>query len=115
MRLLLVTSDTQHPLIAELASLGHEAVVHASPEGAAVEVGRVPVDVVVVESARLAAGARWLDELRTRARPDEVCVLGLATSHEEGDLAPLLDASVDEYLVAPFRRSELQARLVLLE
>ncbi len=45
MRLLFVTSDTQHPLMVALASLGHEAVVHASPEAAAVAMDRVPVDV----------------------------------------------------------------------
>lgn len=115
MRILLVTTDPRHSLIAELASLGHEAVVHGTLEAAAVAVAREPVDVVVVESARLAAEARWLDELRTRARPDEVCVLGLAPSHAEADVAPLLDAGVDEYLVPPFGRAELRARLVLLE
>lgn len=115
MRILFVTSDSHHPLIVELSGLGHETVAYTSPEAARVALGRVPVDVVVVESERLAAGARWLDELRTAARPDEICVLGLAPSHAEADVAPLLDASVDEYLVPPYERAELQARLVLLE
>lgn len=58
MRILFVTSDSHHPLIVELSGLGHETVAYTSPEAARVALGRVPVDVVVVESERLAAGAR---------------------------------------------------------
>jgi PAS domain S-box-containing protein len=112
MRILFVTASPHHPLLQELARLGHETEVRSGAEEA---LGWGQVDVVVVESGWLASSARWLDELRIRARPDELCVLGLAPSHAEADLAPLLEAGVDEYLVPPFNPSEVKARLVLLE
>ncbi|HVG58534.1 MAG TPA: ATP-binding protein [Hyalangium sp.] len=72
-----------------------------------------PVDVLAVEAARLAADARWLESLRANVAPG-LMVLGLASSHEEEELAPLLAAGVDEYLVAPFAPSEVMGRLTLL-
>ncbi|WP_224363308.1 ATP-binding protein [Hyalangium versicolor] len=72
-----------------------------------------PMDVVAVESSRLAKGAQWLEMLRAGS-PHGLLVLGLAASMEEQELSLLLVAGVDEFLVAPFAPAEVQARLTLL-
>jgi PAS domain S-box-containing protein len=93
--------------------LGHAATVEPDPAEAGKVLAREPVDVVGVEAARLAADPQWLESLRANAAPG-VMVLGLASSHEEAEIAPLLAAGVDEYLVAPFAPAEVKGRLTLL-
>jgi two-component system NtrC family sensor kinase len=113
MRVLLVTTQPYPALVGDLRRLGHVATVERDPEVAAGVLAREPVDVLAVEAARLAADARWLESLRANAAHG-LMVLGLASSHEEEELAPLLAAGVDEYLVAPFAPAEVKGRLTLL-
>jgi PAS domain S-box-containing protein len=94
--------------------LGHAATVESDPAEAGRVLAREPVEVLAVEAARLAADARWLEPLRASATPG-LRVLGLASSPSEEELAPLLAAGVDEYLVAPFAPAEVKGRLALLE
>jgi two-component system, NtrC family, sensor kinase len=113
MRILLVTADPHLSLVEEMRRLGHDAVVEPELLGAEKLLGREPMDVVVVEAARLASGARWLESLRAGC-PHRLMVLGLAASLEEDELSPLLTAGVDEFLVAPFAPAEVRGRLTLL-
>jgi two-component system NtrC family sensor kinase len=111
MRIVLVTADPIPALVEVLERLGHSVVVEAD----LVKAGRLlehgPVEVLGVPAARLRAGAGWLEPLRARAGPG-LLVLGLAGSLEE--IAPLLSAGVDEYMVAPFAPAEVRGRMMLL-
>ncbi|KFE70526.1 hypothetical protein DB31_5568 [Hyalangium minutum] len=111
--MLLVTSDPDRALIAQMSRWGHSVEVEADPTEAGKRLAREPVDVLGVEAARLAVDARWLERLRASAPPG-LLLLGLASSHEEEALAPLVAAGVDEYLVAPYVSAEVKARLTLL-
>jgi len=97
-----------------MSRLGHTVAVEADPAEAGRRLTQEPVDVLGVESARLAADARWLERLRASSAPG-LLLLGLASSLDEEALAPLLAAGVDEYLVAPFAPAEVKGRLTLLE
>jgi two-component system NtrC family sensor kinase len=113
MRILLVTADPFPALIEEMRRSGHVATVESDPVEAAKLLAREPVDVMGVESARLAADPRWLESLRAIASGDAL-VLGLASSREEEELERLVVAGVDELLVAPFEPTEVRSRLALL-
>src|SRR4051812_23422066 len=113
MRILLVTADPLPGLIGELRQLGHAVAVESDPAKAGRLLARESVDVLGVEAARLAVDARWLEVLRAHAAPG-MLVLGLASSLAEEELAPLLAARVDEYLVAPFVPTEVRGRMTLL-
>jgi two-component system, NtrC family, sensor kinase len=113
MRILLVTHDPYPVLITEMSRLGHTVAVEEDPAEAGRRLAREPVDVLGVEAARLAADARWLERLRASSAPG-LLLLGLASSQAEEELAPLLAAGVDEYLVAPFAPAEVKVRLTLL-
>jgi PAS domain S-box-containing protein len=113
MRILFATTALHPVLIGELQKLGHAATVESDPAEAARVLAREPVEVLGVEAARLTADARWLESLRASASSG-LMVLGLASSHEEEELAPLLAAGVDEYLVLPCSTAELKGRLTLL-
>jgi two-component system NtrC family sensor kinase len=113
MRILLVTTAQCPALVAEMQRLGHVVTVESDPAEVGRALARELVDVLGVEAARLAEDARWLELLRANAAPG-LMVLGLASSHEEEELAVLLAAGVDEYLVAPFAPAEVKGRLTLL-
>ncbi|NMO23147.1 GAF domain-containing protein [Pyxidicoccus fallax] len=115
MRFLCITADEQHPVAEELRRQGQHVSVVASVAEAGLALGHGPVDVLVVEAAALAADARWLESLRTRTRPDEPLVLGLAREATDAELAPLMNGVVDEYLVAPFTPGDVRARMRMLE
>jgi two-component system NtrC family sensor kinase len=115
MRFLCVSAAPHHPVAEELRRQGQDVSVAATVLEAGAALTHGPVDVLVVEAEDLAADARWLDSLRTRARPDEPFVLGLAPAADDAALEPLMAAGVDEYLVAPFPAAEVRARRLLLE
>ena len=114
MRVILVTHDPYPALIGEMRRLGHVATVETDPAQAGRVLAQEQVDVLAVEASRLAMDVRWLERLRASSAPG-LMLLGLASSREEAELAPLLAAGVDEYLVAPFEPGEVKARLTLLE
>ena len=113
MRVLLATTALYPALVGEMQRQGHVVTVEPDPVEAGRVLAREPVDVLGVEAARLAADARWLEPLQANAAPG-LMVLGLASSHEEEEIAPLLAAGVDEYLVVPFAPAEVKGRLTLL-
>jgi two-component system, NtrC family, sensor kinase len=113
MRILLVTADPYPELVEEMRRSGHVATVESDPAEAARLLAREPVDVVGVESARLATDPQCLESLRASALRG-VLVLGLAASREEQELERLVVAGADEYLVAPFVPAEVRSRLALL-
>ncbi|AEI67482.1 ATP-binding protein [Corallococcus macrosporus] len=115
MKFLCLTSDTRHPVVEELRRQGQGVCVTADLVEAGAALGHGPVDVLVVDAADLTKGARWLDTLRTWARPEEPLVLGLAPAATDEALEPLLAAGVDEFLVEPFCAVQVRARRVLLE
>jgi PAS domain S-box-containing protein len=114
MRVLFVTADPCTELVSELRRLGHTATVEAELGEARRVLAREQVEVLVVESLRLAAEPRWLEPLRASAAAG-VLVVGLAAALTDEHLEPLLAAGVDEYLVAPYAPAEVRARLRLLE
>ncbi|MFP2963147.1 ATP-binding protein [Myxococcus sp. 1LA] len=115
MKFLCLTSDTRHPVAEELRRQGQGVFITADLVEAGAALGHGPVDVLVVDAADLTESARWLDALRTRARPEEPLVLGLAPAGTDAALEPLLAAGVDEFLVEPFSAEQVRARRVLLE
>ena len=115
MKFLCLTTDARHPVAEELRRQGQAVLITADLVEAGAALGHGPVDVLVVDAADLAEDARWLDTLRTRARPEEPLVLGLAREGTDAGLEPLLAAGVDEFLVEPFTPVQVRARRVLLE
>jgi PAS domain S-box-containing protein len=115
MRFLCITAELHHPVAEELRRQGQEVSFAASVAGAEAVLSNEPVDVLVVESAALAADAGWLESLRRLARSQEPLVLGLAETATDAALEPLLASAVDEYLVAPFTPGDVRARRLLLE
>ncbi|NVJ09122.1 GAF domain-containing protein [Myxococcus sp. AM001] len=115
MKFLCLTTDARHPVAEELRRQGQAVLITADLVEAGAALGHGPVDVLVVDAADLAEDARWLDTLRTRARPEEPLVLGLAREGTDAALEPLLAAGVDEFLVEPFTPVQVRARRVLLE
>ncbi len=113
MRILLVTAALHADLVGEMKQLGHGVTSEVDLTHAARILSSEPVDVLVVEAARLASGTQWLQVLRGRSSTP-VLVLALADSLKEEALEPLLSAGVDEYLVAPFTPAEVRVRLGLL-
>jgi PAS domain S-box-containing protein len=113
MRILFATKALHPTLIEELQRLGHAVTVEVDPAEVARVLAHEPVDVLGVEAARLTADARWLESLRAGTSPG-LRVLGLASSHEEEELAALVAAGVDEYLVVPCSSAELKGRVMLL-
>ncbi|NOJ83019.1 ATP-binding protein [Myxococcus xanthus] len=115
MKFLCLTSDDRHPVAEELRRQGQAVFSTADVVEAGAALGHGPVDVLVVDAADLVEDARWLDALRTRARPEEPLVLGLARDGTDAALEPLLAAGVDEFLVEPFTPVQVRARRLLLE
>ncbi|WP_240358192.1 ATP-binding protein [Myxococcus vastator] len=115
MKFLCLTTDARHPVAEELRRQGQAVLITADLVEAGAALGHGPMDVLVVDAADLAEDARWLDTLRTRARPEEPLVLGLAREGTDAALEPLLAAGVDEFLVEPFTPVQVRARRVLLE
>ncbi|WP_284667054.1 ATP-binding protein [Myxococcus sp. SDU36] len=115
MKFLCLTTDARHPVAEELRRQGQAVLITADLVEAGAALGHGPVDVLVVDAADLAEDARWLDTLRTRARPEEPLVLGLAREGTDAALELLLAAGVDEFLVEPFTPVQVRARRVLLE
>ncbi len=113
MRILLVTTDSSPELVGEMERQGHDVTVEADVAEARRLLAREAVDVLGVEGGAVAADGRWLETLRASAAPG-VLVLGLAASHARAHLEPLLEAGVDEYLVAPYAPAEVEGRLRLL-
>ncbi len=115
MKFLCLTTDARHPVAEELRRQGQGIFVTADVTEAAAALGHGPVDVLVVDAADLVEDARWLDDLRKQARPEEPLVLGLARGDTDEALEPLLAAGVDEILVAPYSAVLVRARRMLLE
>ncbi|CAM4376044.1 MULTISPECIES: ATP-binding protein [Myxococcus] len=115
MKFLCLTSDDRHPVAEELRRQGQAVFITADVVEAGAALGHGPVDVLVVDAADLVEDARWLDALRTRARPEEPLVLGLAREGTDAALEPLLAAGVDEFLVEPFTPVQVRSRRLLLE
>ena len=113
MRFLLLSRDGDHPIGAELAQMGHEVVVAAGPEVTAATISLV--DVLVVGADQVREKSEWFNRLRAQIRAAEVSVLGMASSLEEGEIAPLMEIGVDDYLVAPFHGADVRARIALFE
>jgi two-component system NtrC family sensor kinase len=114
MRILLVTADPCLELVSELGRLGYSATVQTDPEQVRRLLVRDEAQVLMVESARLAADPEWLEPLRASVAPG-VVVVGLAAGLTDEHLEPLLAAGVEEYLVAPYAPAEVKARMRLLE
>ncbi|WP_228558569.1 ATP-binding protein [Myxococcus sp. AB056] len=115
MKFLCLTTDDRHPVAEELRRQGQAVFITADVVEAGAALGHGPVDVLVVDAADLVEDARWLDALRTRARPEEPLVLGLARDDTDAALEPLLAAGVDEFLVEPFTPVQVRSRRLLLE
>ncbi|MCP3138054.1 sensor histidine kinase [Pyxidicoccus xibeiensis] len=115
MKFLCISANSQHPVAEELRRQGQEVSVAADAAAAGSVLTHEAVDVLVVETEALAVDGRWLDSLRSLARPDSPFVLGLAPAATEAALEPLLAAGVDEYLTAPFAAEDVRARRLLLE
>ncbi|WP_237077252.1 ATP-binding protein [Myxococcus xanthus] len=115
MKFLCLTTDDRHPVAEELRRQGQAVFSTADLVEAGAALGHGPVDVLVVDAADLVEDARWLDALRTRARPEDPLVLGLARDGTDAALEPLLAAGVDEFLVEPFTPVQVRSRRVLLE
>ncbi|WP_426752373.1 ATP-binding protein [Myxococcus sp. Y35] len=115
MKFLCLTTDARHPVAEELRRQGQGVSVTADLVEAGAALGHGPVDVLVVDAADLVGDARWLDDLRKRARPEEPLVLGLARESTDEALEPLLAAGVDEILTEPYSAVQVRARRVLLE
>jgi PAS domain S-box-containing protein len=114
MRFLIISTDAEHPLGAELTRMGHHVEMASGSEVTAATVSLV--DVLVVESSRVREEAGWIGVLCNQARAAEVSLIGLTSTLEDyEEIGALLTLGVDDYLVSPVSSGELRARLTLLE
>jgi CheY-like chemotaxis protein len=98
-----------------LASAGFDAVIAASAEELITCVEQQPTNVVILDvqvpDASSAALCRRLRELSPSHRP---AVLVLVASSSPSDGARALTSGADDFLLTPFRRQELLARVTSL-
>jgi CheY-like chemotaxis protein len=100
---------------ATLASIGVEAVVWSSADEMVERMVQFPSDVVVVDAqipdASCSSLCRQLHELAPERRP--AILLLVASSSPSGDISAMTFGA-DDFLLTPFRRQELLARITSL-